>query len=54
MAVGGAPDLTRVKLFSVPLYAVAAGVFLLFLAVLIAVVAKRKGEPDIGYHSSSY
>ncbi len=54
ITISGTPDLTTVKVFSIPLFALVAGLFLLVFVVFVALMARRRGVPDIGYHGPAY
>lgn len=45
VSVSGLPDLNSLKIVGIPLFLV-IGLFLVAFVVLVAIVAKRKGEPD--------
>ncbi len=54
ITISGTPDLTTVKVFSIPLFALVAGLFLLVFVIFVALMARRRGVPDIGYHGPAY
>jgi hypothetical protein len=50
VTVNGIPNLTNLKVVGIPFIYLIAGIALLFLIVLIALVARRKSEPSSPYH----
>ena len=46
ITVSGVPDLTNLKFFGIPLFLIMMGLFLMAFVVFVAIVARRKGEPD--------
>ncbi len=46
ITISGVPDLTNLKFFGVPLFLIMMGLFLMAFVVFVAIVARRKGEPD--------
>jgi len=50
VTVSGIPNLTNLKVVGIPFIFLIAGIALLFLVVLIALVSRRKREPSSPYY----